>query len=335
VEGGDENVKPTDQMKAGFFQWRYYVWVLAVIWTIIIGASLGWNVYQTKQKTLEVAYIQARITLEKDIQYRRWNASHGGVYVPVTEETPSNPYLSHIPERDIKTPPGKLLTLMNPAYMSRQVGEIARKERHFWGHLTSLKPLRPENAPDRWEIDSLKAFERGETEVRSVEKIEGKDYFRLMRPFKTEESCLKCHSAQGYRKGEIRGGISVSNSMAELYAIEWKSMRRLGATHLLIWLIGLGGIELMAHRINRSEAVRKQAEEEREKMIGDLKEALSKVKTLSGFIPICASCKKIRDDKGYWEQVEVYIRDRSEAEFSHGICPDCMKKLYPDYAEEE
>jgi PAS domain S-box-containing protein len=75
---------------------------------------------------------------------------------------------------------------------------------------------------------------------------------------------------------------------------------------------------------------RKQIEEEREKLIGDLKEALSKVKTLSGFIPICASCKKIRDDKGYWEQVEVYIRDRSEAEFSHGICPECMKKLYPD-----
>ncbi|MDP2971139.1 MAG: DUF3365 domain-containing protein, partial [Deltaproteobacteria bacterium] len=174
-----------------------------------------------------------------------------------------------------------------------------------------------------------------ETEVRSVEKIEGKDYFRLMRPFKTEEACLKCHSVQGYQKGEIRGGISVSNSMTALYAIEWKSMRRLGATHLLISLIGWGGIGLMAHRINRSEAVRKQAEEEREKMIGDLKKALSQVKTLSGFIPICASCKKIRDDKGYWEQVEIYIRDHSEAEFSHGICPDFMKKLYPDETLED
>jgi len=75
---------------------------------------------------------------------------------------------------------------------------------------------------------------------------------------------------------------------------------------------------------------RKRAEAEREKLIRELQEALSKVKTLSGFIPICASCKKIRDDKGYWEQVEVYIRDHSEAEFSHGICPDCMKILYPD-----
>lgn len=76
---------------------------------------------------------------------------------------------------------------------------------------------------------------------------------------------------------------------------------------------------------------RKRAEEEREKLIGELQEALTSVKQLSGMLPICASCKKIRDDQGYWTQIEAYIRDHSEAEFSHGICPDCMKKLYPDF----
>jgi DNA-binding response OmpR family regulator len=74
----------------------------------------------------------------------------------------------------------------------------------------------------------------------------------------------------------------------------------------------------------------REGEAEREKLIRELQEALTKVKTLSGFLPICMSCKKIRNDKGYWEQVEVYIRDHCEAEFSHGICPDCMKKIYPD-----
>jgi PAS domain S-box-containing protein len=73
---------------------------------------------------------------------------------------------------------------------------------------------------------------------------------------------------------------------------------------------------------------RRRAAEEREHMIVELKEALASVKTLRGLIPICASCKKIRDDKGFWSQVEVYVRDRSDAEFSHDICPDCMKKLY-------
>lgn len=68
---------------------------------------------------------------------------------------------------------------------------------------------------------------------------------------------------------------------------------------------------------------------EKEKLISELQEALAKVKTLSGLLPICSSCKKIRDDKGYWNQIETYIRQRSEAEFTHGICPKCAKMLYP------
>jgi hypothetical protein len=80
---------------------------------------------------------------------------------------------------------------------------------------------------------------------------------------------------------------------------------------------------------------RKQAEMEREKVILQLQDALAKVKTLSGLLPICACCKKVRDDKGYWTQIEAYIRDRSEAEFSHGICPECFRKLYPDFADVE
>ncbi len=67
----------------------------------------------------------------------------------------------------------------------------------------------------------------------------------------------------------------------------------------------------------------------------DLEAALAKVKLLSGLLPICASCKKIRDDAGYWQQVEVYIKEHSEAEFSHGICPDCLKKLYPEFVDDD
>ena len=75
---------------------------------------------------------------------------------------------------------------------------------------------------------------------------------------------------------------------------------------------------------------RVQVEKEKELLIQDLQETLSQVKQLSGLLPICASCKKIRDDQGYWNQIEEYIRKRSEAKFSHGICPDCVRKLYPD-----
>jgi len=80
---------------------------------------------------------------------------------------------------------------------------------------------------------------------------------------------------------------------------------------------------------------RKLAEAEREKIISELQQALSQVKTLRGLRPICASCKKIGDDKGYWHQVELYVRDHTRAEFSHGICPECAKKLYPEYYPEK
>jgi PAS domain S-box-containing protein len=76
---------------------------------------------------------------------------------------------------------------------------------------------------------------------------------------------------------------------------------------------------------------RKRQEKERLRLIDELKEALRRVKTLNGLLPICASCKKIRNDGGYWEQVETYIRSRSNAEFTHGICPDCVRQLYPEY----
>ena len=81
--------------------------------------------------------------------------------------------------------------------------------------------------------------------------------------------------------------------------------------------------------ISKDITERKKSEQERESLIAGLKEALAKIRTLSGMFPICASCKKIRNDQGYWMQIEHYLSEHSEAEFSHGICPECAKKLYP------
>lgn len=89
------------------------------------------------------------------------------------------------------------------------------------------------------------------------------------------------------------------------------------------------GISLGRRATNRDITKRKLAEHEQERLVRELQEALAHVKTLSGLLPICAACKKIRDDKGYWRQIEAYIRDHSEAEFSHSICPECARKMYP------
>lgn len=103
-------------------------------------------------------------------------------------------------------------------------------------------------------------------------------------------------------------------------------------------LAGIYLIRPVFSSLARSEAdLRKMNErlsalsEEQQDLIDRLHDALARIKTLKGLLPICASCKKVRDDKGYWNQIEEYVRDRSDAEFSHGLCPECAGKLYPEY----
>lgn len=99
----------------------------------------------------------------------------------------------------------------------------------------------------------------------------------------------------------------------------WKVLANRALALLAIWVTTVLALQ------------RKRVEDRREMAVREREKALEEVKILRGFLPICASCKKIRDDKGYWTQMEAYIRDHSEAEFSHGICPECVKKLYPEF----
>jgi hypothetical protein len=105
----------------------------------------------------------------------------------------------------------------------------------------------------------------------------------------------------------------------------------IGIIFFLLILISAGLIRSVYRRSQEDE--RRKADEEKEKIIVELRQALSEIKALSGMLPICASCKKIRDDQGYWQQIESYISQHSQAEFSHGICPECAKKLYPGFID--
>ena len=265
-------MKDSKNINKSPFRWRRYIWGLAGAWTVIIIASLVWNFFHMREMIFEEARIQAKIAFERDIIYRRWNAKHGGVYVPVTEETQPNPYLGDITERDIKMKSGKALTLINPAYMSRQIYELAKREYGMIGHITSLDPIRPENAPDPWEAKALQAFMRGESEISSIEKIEQKDYMRLMRPLISEKGCLGCHTKQGYKEGDVQGGISVSIPMDPLWTIANKGMKMLGLVHFLLWLVGLAGIGLAAQKIRENERIREEAEEALQKAYAGLEQ---------------------------------------------------------------
>lgn len=218
--------------------------MLVLLWVTAIALSLLWNWRHVQKTAMNIAQEEAGATYERDLVYRMWNAQHGGVYVPVTPETPPNPHLTDTKERDIQTPSGRQLTLMNPAYMTRQVHELGREEYGYRGHITSLNPIRPENAPDPWEKQALASFEQGAQEAVTLEQFADGQYLRLMRPMFTQEACLKCHGAQGYQVGDVRGGISVSVPTTAYQAHAKDNFAAALLFHLLFGGLGLAGMIL-------------------------------------------------------------------------------------------
>jgi len=232
-------------------------WSLAaVLWTFCLGASLAWNLSESDRHARALALQTARALYRKDVLYREWSARHGGVYVPVSDATQPNPYLQ-TPERDIRTPSGRALTLVNPAYMTRQVFELQDREFGIHGHITSLKPIRPQNAADAWEQTALAAFERGAEEVSVIANFRGSPHIRMMRPLVTSQACLRCHREQGYRVGDVRGGISVAVPMGT-FAVAGHA-RNLALAHGGLWLLGLAGLGAAGRAVHRSIRTREQA----------------------------------------------------------------------------
>ena len=235
-----ENQSINDGKKPGWIKSKAIL--IGVVWTLIMAGLLVWNLQEHKKHLLESVTGYARSTYNKDVVYRRWMATHGGVYVPPTVETPPNPYLAEHPRRDVTTTTGMKLTLINPAYMTRQVFELGREQYGYQGHITSLKPLRPENRPDPWEKKALSMFETGTSEVVEVQVLDGDRYLRLMRPLVAEKGCLKCHADQGYKLGDIRGGVSVSINLEPIMVANVSHWWNIGYAYGVIWLLGLLGI---------------------------------------------------------------------------------------------
>jgi signal transduction histidine kinase len=231
-----------------------------LLWTALVAGSYTLSRSSSSQQGEEEAYSDAVYYYQKDIAFRRWAASHGGFYVTPDEMTPRNPYLSKVRNRDIVTTNGDSLTLMNPAYMLRQL-QTYSKTPDFWGHITSLNPLNPINAPDPWEAEALLSFEKSpKQEVSGIVQQDGQDYMRLIRPVYIEKSCLKCHAHQGYRLGDLRGGISATVAMRGYRQAALDHLRSLGWSHFLIYLVGLLGVIILGLRNIHSKKEREQGE---------------------------------------------------------------------------
>ena len=231
-------------------QRRWWLGLLA-LWALGAWLLLSAHIDDIRAQGVQVATEGARNMFRMVVLTRSWNASHGGVYVPISPRTLPNPYLG-VPHRDVTTTEGLALTLINPAYMTRLIAEMAESDSGSIFRLTSLRPVRPENAADPWEAKSLQAFETGAAEVVGIEPSEHGRMLRYMAPLKVEKPCMACHARQGYQIGDVRGGISVSQRFAPIEAATAISIDQtrtiygaiFAATVLLGWLL----LELLRRR---------------------------------------------------------------------------------------
>jgi signal transduction histidine kinase len=226
----------------------HLIWSI-FLWTIIIAASFVWNYSILKSNNQDVVLNKSQAFFEQMLTTRAWGSEHGGVYAPITETTLPNPYLIDS-LRDVVTLEGLQLTKINPAYMTRQISEINEKYNDIQFHITSLNPIRPANKADLWETKALNLFEENIPEILELVKNDTVSEYRYMAPLLIENSCLDCHAAQGYKLGEIRGGISVSFP-ATLY-LKFMKERMFSYTiiHFLILAFGIIGI-LVFYRMQK------------------------------------------------------------------------------------
>ena len=236
--------------------------LVLVIWSTVMSVAAVWNASMQEKLTTRIVTSVARSNFNKDLAYREWAASHGGVYVVPSEKTPPNPYLAHIEDRDVVTTDGKKLTLMNPAYMLRQMMNDYSEDYGIKGRITGISYLNPKNKSDEWETKAIKKFEKGTKEVIETTKYNGDEYLRLMKPMIMKESCQKCHGHLGFKNGSIRGGVSISVPMKAYREHEKDVINFIKWTAVIVWFVGFIFIVAITKYVLRQVAQREKDLEE-------------------------------------------------------------------------
>lgn len=212
--------------------------IVGVTWTFFIALMIVYLTYQKYQQVQALALLEAKTSTNKDIAYRKWVATHGGVYVPITKETQPNPYLK-VKNRDLNTTSGVQLTLINPAYALRQMTEQYSELYGIKSHLSSDKFINPKNSPDTWEKKSLHTLLLTKQEVYEFHTVNDKKYLSYMTPFFVKEECMKCHGEQGYSIGDIRGALTITLPMDRYDNVFFKGLITTIIILLWVWILGL------------------------------------------------------------------------------------------------
>jgi len=234
--------------------------IAIVAWTLAVGISYLWNIKVLDDQIIELANAEAESNLKRDLSLRLWSTDHGGIYLRVNKDTQPSPFLAHVPQRDIITPDGGMLTLQNPAATLR---EIKEKHEELYGELariTAIQYLNPNNAPDEWEVKALGIVEKSREDYSELTTINGMPYLRRMQPMWMEEGCMSCHAWTGIEIGELRGATDIAIPLNKYQAVTLQQKRVVSGIHFSILLIGLIVIGFITNRRKTRLEERKQAE---------------------------------------------------------------------------
>jgi len=253
-------------------------WIgIVLFWALLAALSYSWQYKRLEADALEMATLRGRLVFSMVQITRAWNAGHGGVYAAITPESPANPYLEH-PDKFGKTQQGRALTLINPAYMTRQIDALIETRTDLKIHLTSLNPINPGNAADAWEREALESFLQGVKERTVFSGSGAEATFRYMAPLYVEQSCLSCHAKQGYKLGDVRGGLSVSQPASYIVGIIDSQKSSLLQVHLAAFLL-LSLISLLSLWQNRMQILSlEKARDEHQKTAEELAKNIEELK---------------------------------------------------------
>ena len=228
--------------KSHTFPINLYTSILLLVWTLVILGLAKWTMDRNAEITKELAENQARANFNKDKAFRLWLTGHGRLYIPVGDKYQPDPFLAHIEDRDLTTPSGIKLSMINPARIVRELDQQFSRFYGVGGRVTSLTPIRPENYPDEWEREALLQFDNGVKEVIEYTTIKGEPFLRLIQPLPLKKGCLLCHPNMAKITNGIGGGVTIALHMKELLERQRKENRSDFQLFAIIWLVGTLGI---------------------------------------------------------------------------------------------
>jgi len=301
------------------FARKFFVGATIIISLVITGIFVVFNM-RSEELTISMIHQQAKSLFGQVVLIRRWVTGYGGVYVELKPGVNPNPFLTSLPGLRVNIvdgETGKRYTLRNPGLVTREMSQLSSESEGYSFHVSSLKPVNAvTNSPDSFERTALHKFEHGAEEYFGVEQRPTGPVYRYMAPLTYEKSCNRCHSQQGYKVGDIRGGISITVPMKEVVAKMRMNRLLTAASAVLVLGLLLGLLAVINNRFLKA------LREAQEKLV-----EMATIDALTGLLNRRAGLERVEE--------ELSRHQRSERAFACLLLDiDRFKKINDTYGHQ-